>query len=91
MYILFPGAGAATYFFLVVNFFSYFLDKNLSNGCHVGCNTIKPVFPIRLYQNQPAQLQRLARIVHCDSSFENPQHMFWIRNKKIIFLFHTLN
>ena len=22
---------------------------------------------------------------------ENPQHMFWLRNKKIIFLVHTLN
>ena len=28
---------------------------------------------------------------HCDGSFEYPQHMFWLRNKKIIFLSHTLN
>ena len=28
---------------------------------------------------------------HCDGSFEYPQHMFWLRNKKIIFLKHTLN
>ena len=26
-----------------------------------------------------------------DGSFEYPQHMFWLRNKKIIFLLHTLN
>ena len=28
---------------------------------------------------------------HRDDSFEYPQHMFWFRNKKIIFLLHTLN
>ena len=28
---------------------------------------------------------------HWDHSFEYPQHMFWLRNKKIIFLLHTLN
>ena len=28
---------------------------------------------------------------HWDGSFEYPQHMFWLRNKKIIFLVHTLN
>ena len=27
---------------------------------------------------------------HWDGSFEYPQHMFWLRNKKIIFLLHTL-
>ena len=27
---------------------------------------------------------------HLDSSFEYPQHMFWLRNKKINFLVHTL-
>ena len=26
---------------------------------------------------------------HSDGSFEYPQHMFWLRNKKIIFLVHT--
>ena len=28
---------------------------------------------------------------HWDCSFEYPQHMFWLRNKKNIFLLHTLN
>ena len=28
-------------------------------------------------------------LAHWDSSFECPQHMFWLRNKKIIFLLHT--
>ena len=28
---------------------------------------------------------------HEDGSFEYPQHMFWLRNKKINFLVHTLN
>ena len=28
---------------------------------------------------------------HCDGSFEYPQHMFWLGNKKIIFLVRTLN
>ena len=28
---------------------------------------------------------------HRDSSFEHPQHKFWLRNKKINFLVHTLN
>ena len=28
---------------------------------------------------------------HCDGSFECPQHMFWLRNKKIKFSLHTLN
>ena len=28
---------------------------------------------------------------HLDGSFEYPQHMFWLRNKKINFLVHTLN
>ena len=28
---------------------------------------------------------------HGDGSFEYPQHMFWLRNKKIIFLVGTLN
>ena len=28
---------------------------------------------------------------HLDCSFEYPQHMFWLRNKKIICLVHTLN
>ena len=28
---------------------------------------------------------------HWDGSFEYPQHMFWLRNKKISFLLHTLN
>ena len=28
---------------------------------------------------------------HWDSSFEYPQHMFWLRNKKINFFVHTLN
>ena len=27
---------------------------------------------------------------HRDGSFEYPQRMFWLRNKKIIFLLHTL-
>ena len=27
---------------------------------------------------------------HRDCSFEYPQHMFWLRNKKIIFLLRTL-
>ena len=27
---------------------------------------------------------------HLDSSFEHPQHMFWLKNKKINFQFHTL-
>ena len=27
---------------------------------------------------------------HCDSSFEYPQHMFWLRDKKIKFSLHTL-
>ena len=26
---------------------------------------------------------------HCDSSFVYPQHMFWLRNKKIIFIAHS--
>ena len=28
---------------------------------------------------------------HRDGSFEYPQHMFWLRNKKNNFLLHTLN
>ena len=28
---------------------------------------------------------------HCDVSFEYSQHMFWLRNKKIILLVRTLN
>ena len=28
---------------------------------------------------------------HLDGSFEYPQHMFWLRNKKINFLVRTLN
>ena len=28
---------------------------------------------------------------HRDSSFEYPQHTFWLRNKNIIFLVHTFN
>ena len=28
---------------------------------------------------------------HLDSSFEYPQHLFWLRNKKNNFLVHTLN
>ena len=28
---------------------------------------------------------------HRDGSFEYPQHMFWLRNKKIIFLVRTLS
>ena len=28
---------------------------------------------------------------HLDGSFEYPQHMFWLRNKKIVFLLCTLN
>ena len=28
---------------------------------------------------------------HRDGSFENPQHMFWLRNKKVVFLLRTLN
>ena len=28
---------------------------------------------------------------HRDGYFEYPQHMFWLRNKKINFLLHTLN
>ena len=28
---------------------------------------------------------------HWDGSFEYPQHIFWLRNKKIIFLLRTLN
>ena len=28
---------------------------------------------------------------HRDGSFEYPQHMIWLRNKKIIFLLSTLN
>ena len=28
---------------------------------------------------------------HWDGSFEYPQHMFWLRNKKINFSLHTLN
>ena len=28
---------------------------------------------------------------HSDSSFEYPQHMLWMKKKKIIFLFSTLN
>ena len=28
---------------------------------------------------------------HWDGSFEHPQHVFWLRNKKIIFLLRTLN
>ena len=28
---------------------------------------------------------------HLDSSFEYPQHMFWLRNKKNYFLVRTLN
>ena len=28
---------------------------------------------------------------HWDGSFEYPQHMFWLRNKKIIFLLRTFN
>ena len=28
---------------------------------------------------------------HWDGSFEYPQHLFWLRNKKIIFLLYTLN
>ena len=28
---------------------------------------------------------------HWDGSFEYPQHMFWLRNKKINFSVHTLN
>ena len=28
---------------------------------------------------------------HQDGSFEYPQHMFWLRNKKINFLLHTLS
>ena len=28
---------------------------------------------------------------HLDGSFEYPQHMFWLRNKKIKFSFRTLN
>ena len=28
---------------------------------------------------------------HWDGSFEHSQHMFWMRNKKPIFLLHTLN
>ena len=27
---------------------------------------------------------------HRDSSFEYPQHMFWLRNKKMIFFNYTL-
>ena len=27
---------------------------------------------------------------HRDGSFEHPQHMFWLRNKKNSFQFHTL-
>ena len=27
---------------------------------------------------------------HCDSSFEYPQHMFWLRNKKVKFSLRTL-
>ena len=27
---------------------------------------------------------------HCDGSFEYPQHMFWLQNKEINFLLHTL-
>ena len=27
---------------------------------------------------------------HRDGSFENPQHMFWLRNKKNNFQLHTL-
>ena len=30
-------------------------------------------------------------LFHPDGSFEYPQHMFWLRNKKIIFLVHTLS
>ena len=26
---------------------------------------------------------------HLDGSFEDPQHMFWLRNKKIIFGMHS--
>ena len=28
---------------------------------------------------------------HWDGTFEFPQHMFWLRNQKIIFLLRTLN
>ena len=28
---------------------------------------------------------------HWDDSFEYTQHMFWLRNKQIVFLLHTLN
>ena len=28
---------------------------------------------------------------HLDGFFEYPQHMFWLRNKKIKFSLHTLN
>ena len=28
---------------------------------------------------------------HWDSSFEYPQHMFWSKNKKFVFLLHTFN
>ena len=28
---------------------------------------------------------------HPDGSFEYPQHMFWLKNKKVIFLLPTLN
>ena len=30
-------------------------------------------------------------VSHRDGSFEYPQHMFWLRNKKNNFLVHTLN
>ena len=33
----------------------------------------------------------LKRTVSLSSSFEDPQHMFWLSNKKTIFLLHTLN
>ena len=33
----------------------------------------------------------LKELSHSDGSFEYPQQMYWLRNKKINFLVHTLN
>ena len=36
-------------------------------------------------------LKRTVLSAHWDGSFEYPQHIFWLRNKKIVFLLCTLN
>ena len=61
-------------------------NKGLSRYAHKK-NQRQIVIIFLPYYVLGAQKNRLKR----DGSFEYPQHMFWLRNKKIVFLLRSLN